>query len=150
MGYKLKQCIKKSKRYVTGVLMLNMIIVAALMLGACGKDNADENKIGDLKFEVISDDKLPDELKTIINERKGEMFKTTYADANNLYIIAGYGKQPTGGYSISVSELYETKNGIHFKTEFFGPSKSEKVTQSVTYPYIVVKLEYTDKSVVFK
>lgn len=132
------------------MLMLNVIIMAACMLGACGKENAEENKIGDLKFEVVPDDKLPDELKTIIKDRKKNMFKTTYADENNLYIIVGYGKQPTGGYSISVSELYETKNAIYFKTEFLGPSKSEKVTQSVTYPCIVVKLEYTDKSVVFK
>lgn len=150
MEYKLSKCIIRGKRFITAVLMLNMIIMTSCMFGACGKETADENKIGELKFEVIPDDKLPDELKTIINERKGEMFKTTYTDENNLYIIVGYGKQPTGGYSISVSELYETKNGIHFKTEFLGPSKSENVTQTVTYPYIVVKLEYTDKSVVFK
>lgn len=150
MGYKSEKCFIRGKRFLTAVLMLNLFIMTACMFGACGKENADENKIGDLKFEIVPDDKLPDELKKIIDDRKSEAFKTTYADANNLYIIVGYGKQPTGGYSISVSELYESKNGIYFKTDFLGPSKSESVTQTVTYPYIVVKLEYTDKSVVFK
>lgn len=150
MEYKSEKSIMRGKRFITAALMLNMIIMTVCMFAACGKKDADENKIGDLQFEVVPDDKLPEELKTIIDDRKKEMFKTTYADGNNLYIIVGYGKQPTGGYSISVKELYETKNGIHFKTEFLGPSKSEDVTQAVSYPYIVVKLEYTDKSVVFK
>ena len=117
---------------------------------ACSIETKDEKKIGDVDFSVLPVESIPDEITTIINERKEEIFKTTYSDKDNLYIIIGYGTQPTGGYSIKVSELYETKNGIYIKTEFMGPSKSEEVTQTVTYPYIVVKLDYIDKSVVFK
>jgi hypothetical protein len=35
-------------------------------------------------------------------------------------------------------------------TELLGPGKGETTTAAVTCPYIVLKLEYLDKSVVFE
>ena len=49
--------------------------------------------------------------------------------------------------NIQVKELYETKNNIFIDTEFIGPSKSEDVSQTISYPYIVVQMEYIDKQV---
>lgn len=149
MGYRIKN-IALGKKGRAVALMLVFVIASVCLLGACGTKETDANKLGDLEFEVVPEDKFPEELKTIIEERKAKPFKTTFADDNSLYIIVGYGQQPTGGYSIQVKELYETKNAIYIKTEFLGPSKSEEVTQTNSYPYIVIKIEYTDKSVVFK
>lgn len=126
------------------------MIICLHTLTACSVETKDSKKLGDMDFTVVPEENLPEELKSIIDERKSELFKTTYTDQNDLYIVIGYGKQPTGGYSIRVSELYQTKNGVYIKTEFIGPSKSEEVQQTVTYPYIVVKMDYTDKSVIFK
>lgn len=126
------------------------MVICLYAFAGCSMETTDKNKLGDLDFTVVPEENVPEELKKIIEERKGEIFKTTYTDKDNLYIVIGYGKQPTGGYSIRVSELYQTKNGIYIKTEFIGPSKSEEVPQNVTYPFIVVKMDYTDKSVIFK
>lgn len=126
------------------------MIICLYALTACSVETEDKKKIGDVDFTVVPEEGIPEELKKIIEERKEEIFKTTYTDKDNLYIVVGYGKQPTGGYSIRVSELYKTKNGMYIKTEFIGPSKNEEVPQTVTYPFIVVKMDYTDKSVIFK
>ena len=126
------------------------MIICLYAFAGCSMETTDKNKLGDVDFTVVPEENVPEELKKIIEERKGEIFKTTYTDKDNLYIVIGYGKQPTGGYSIRVSELYQTKNGIYIKTEFIGPSKSEEVPQNATYPFIVVKMDYTDKSVIFK
>lgn len=126
------------------------LIGTIFILTACSIESKDEKKSGDLEFEVISKDSVPAEFNTIIDQKKKELFKTTYSDKDNLYIAIGYGEQPTGGYSISVTEMYETKNGIYVKTEFKGPSKKESVTQEISYPYIVIKTKASDKSVVFK
>ncbi len=138
---------KKSLKIITVVLIL---IGSLGILSACGMESRDEKKSGNLDFEVISKENIPEEFNAIIEQKKNDMFKTTYTDKDNLYIAIGYGEQPTGGYSISVTDFYETKNGIYVKTEFKGPSKKESVSQSVSYPYIVIKTKASDKSVVFK
>ena len=133
------------------VLSICMCITICAFLCSCSIRGSGEDsvKLRDLDFETVTEEALPHELKTIINNRKEQLFKTTYDDGSTLYIIIGYGKQPTGGYSIRVNELYETKDAVHLRTEFIGPSKNETVTQAVSYPYIVVKTSFVDKPVVF-
>lgn len=134
----------------TKILLIICMVICLYAFTACSVETTDKKKLGDVDFTVVPEENIPEELKKIIDERKGELFKTTYTDKENLYIVIGYGKQPTGGYSIRVSELYQTKNGMYIKTEFIGPSKNEEVPQTVTYPFIVIKMDYTDKSVIFK
>ena len=62
----------------------------------------------------------------------------------------GYGARPTSGYSIEVKQLYETENAVCIQTELTGPSKEEKIAEKQTYPYIVVKMEWIDKNIVFE
>ena len=92
----------------------------------------------------------PEELEEMIEEKGEEPFKLTYADDGTLYIAVGYGKQPTSGYSIKVTELYETENAIYIHTNLIGPAKDEKILERATYPYIVIKTEFIDKNVVFE
>ena len=57
---------------------------------------------------LMLDDEIPEELKTIIDQKKTGEFKLTYADQDELYIVVGYGKQLTGGYSIQFPDVYLT------------------------------------------
>ena len=41
-----------------------------------------------------------------MTEKKEASFKMTYADSGYLYLCVGYGKQDSGGYSITVDDLY--------------------------------------------
>lgn len=132
------------------LILLLMIVVNVLSLAACKTEDTDVKKIKDLEFTVVEDADLPGELKEIIDEKKENPFKLSYSNKDNLYIVVGYGKQNSGGYSISVEQLYLTSNAIYIDTNLIGPSKDDLVTQGVTYPYIVVKLEFMDKSVVFQ
>lgn len=107
-------------------------------------------KLRDLDFTVLSEEKIPDELKTIVEERKAENFKLTYSDKQYLYICIGYGEQETGGYSIAVNELYLTDNAIYVSTSLLGPEASEKSNKTPSYPYIVIKTEFLDQTVIFE
>ena len=72
-----------------------------------------------------------------------------------MYICVGYGKQETGGYSITINELYLTANAIYMDTNLIGPEPESRELyhaqekDGASYPYVVVKMEYLDKSVVF-
>lgn len=137
------------KRFRILVLLL-MIVVTVVGITGCKTEDTDIKKLKDLEFTVVEDADLPGELKEVIDERKEEPFKLTYSNKDNLYIAVGYGKQNSGGYSVAVEELYLTSNAIYIDTNLIGPSQNDTVTQGVTYPYVVVKLEYRDEKVVFE
>lgn len=122
-------------------------IMSFLLMTGCGVEEDEKEKINDIEFTVVPEENIPKELKTLIDNKKKGEFIVSYGDKENLFIAVGYGEQPIGGYSIQVKELYETKNNIFIDTEFIGPSKSEDVSQNVSYPYIVVQMEYIDKQV---
>lgn len=126
-----------------GVCALCMCVIA------CGKKQDPMEKVKDLEFTVIAEDKLPDELLSMIEEKKKEPFKLTFQDQGFLYICVGYGEQETGGYSIAVNDLYETGNAIYIDTNLIGPGAEEKGRLVPSYPYVVVKTEFVDKPVAF-
>jgi len=132
------------------VVLLLTIMITVLGITGCKTEDTDIKKIKDLEFTVVEDADLPGELKEIIDEKKENPFKLSYSNKDYLYIVVGYGKQNSGGYSISVDDLYLTSNAVYIDTNLIGPTQDDMVTQGVTYPYVVVKLEFLDKSVVFE
>ena len=90
------------------------------------------------------------EIRQLIQESEKEPFRKTYADKDYLYIIVGYGAQPTSSYSIEVEEMYESSDAIYVTTMLKGPSKTEKVLEVETYPVITIKIPYEEKPVVFQ
>ncbi|MDF2538097.1 MAG: putative rane protein [Herbinix sp.] len=137
------------RRFRIAVLLLT-IVITVLGITGCKTEDTDIKKLKDLEFTVVEDADLPGELKEIIDEKRENPFKLSYSNKDHLYIVVGYGKQNSGGYSISVDDLYLTSNAIYIDTNLIGPSQDDMVTQGVTYPYVVVKLEFMDKSVVFE
>jgi hypothetical protein len=116
---------------------------------ACAAKQDPMEKIKDWEFTVIAEENIPEELLATIEEKKAEPFKLTFQDKGFLYICVGYGTQNTGGYSIAVNALYETANALYVDTNLIGPDMEEKGHNTPSYPYIVLKAEYTEKPVVF-
>ena len=125
-------------------------LVCALFVSGCTMLSNEKVKLRDLEFTVLSDEKIPEQLKTIIEERKSAPFQITYTDNTNLYICVGYGEQKTGGYSIAVNELYLTDTNICVSCELLGPDASEKSNKTASYPYIVIKTEFLEHTVLFE
>ncbi len=135
------------RAYIGGLAVLGLCV---WLLGGCsaGKDSGE--KVRDLEFTVVGDMETPQQLKDLIAQKQADPFKLTYTDNQNLYIAVGYGVQPTGGYSISVNELYLTDNSIVICTELLGPGKNEDTGGGQSFPYIVIKTEYLENPVVFQ
>lgn len=125
------------------------VCLLCMVVAACGRKQDPMEKIKDLEFSVIAEDKLPEELLAMIEEKKAEPFKLTFQDQGFLYICVGYGEQETGGYSIAVNSLYETGNAVYIDTNLIGPGPEEKGRLVPSYPYVVVKTEFVDKPVAF-
>ncbi len=132
--------------------ILSVVLSFCILLSftACTVKKLATEKIRDIEFTVVEEKNIPKELMKTIEEKEKEVMKLTYADQGALYIVEGYGEQPTSGYSIIVKECFETKNAIHVHTNLIGPTKEEQIVEAKTYPYIVIKIEYLDKNVVFQ
>ncbi|MCL2253787.1 MAG: protease complex subunit PrcB family protein [Lachnospiraceae bacterium] len=136
------------------IMLLATFIFVICGLTGCGslKVNNNIEKIKDIPFTVLAEDELPAELKSLIDEKKHQEFRMTYQDSGFSYICIGYGKMNTGGYSIQVKELYETANAVYTSVLLLGPEPgSIDLTKknSPSYPFIVIKTQWLEKSVVF-
>lgn len=131
--------------YMAALLMITVLVT----LFGCGIEKTDGNRLQDLEYEIIEDE-IPKELAEKIEEKKSADFKLTYENDKYLYIVRGYGEQETGGYSIQILDLYLTQNAVVLYTNLKGPSKDEVKNAAPSYPYIVIRIEHTDKNVIFQ
>lgn len=132
------------------IILCVLAAAAIAMLSGCTFLSEERIKLRDLDFTVLSEEKIPEELMTIIEEKKKEPFQITYTDKEYLYICTGYGEQVTGGYSIAVNELYLTDTAVYVSTSLLGPESADKSNKTPSYPYIVIKTEYIDQTVIFE
>lgn len=131
-------------------ILMAVVMLVPLLMGCSVGETASE-KLKDLDFTVVGEDQQPDALKEIIAEKLEGTFQISYTIGEDLYIAIGYGEQPSGGYSISVNEFYETETEMCIDTTLIGPGKAENVTNTPTTPYIVIKTEnIEDKPIEFK
>lgn len=133
-------------RRMCGLVLLPL---CAVLLCACSVEQTDTKKLRDVEYTVVAPEEVPEELASQIDEAKAEQFKLTFGDNGYLYIARGYGTKDTSGYSVEVPECFETSNAVYIKTNLLGPSKGEGVLKKPTCPYVVIKIEYSDKNVVF-
>lgn len=127
-----------------------MVLSAFLLLTACSAAKMDDKPVGEVSYTVVDKEEIPEELKIQIDREKADIMEITYGDQGYLYAVRGYGEQKTSGYSIEIRQCYEAKDAIYIETDLLGPEKTDPITETKTYPYVVVKMEYRSKPIVFK
>lgn len=133
------------------LLLTIMAAIITVAFMGCKTEDAAVDKLKDLNFTVVGEGEQPDALKDIIAEKSKSAFQISYTIGEELYIAIGYGEQPSGGYSITVNEFYETPDSLFIDTTLIGPGSAENVTDTPTTPYIVIKTEnIADKPIEFK
>ncbi len=132
------------------IILLILVFCLGGTLLACSAKKMNTEKIRDIEFTVLEEEDTPEELLGTIQEQEETPFHVTYADKGYLYIAKGYGAQKTTGYSIKVKACYETANAIYMETDLIGPSKDEEIVEEKSCPYVVIKMEFIDKNVVFQ
>lgn len=98
-------------------------------------------KVRDLEYTILSDERIPKELVPLLEERKESAFEMTYSDKEYLYICIGYGRQEYSGHSIVVNDLFLGKNGILVDTSLIGPEAGKEKINTVQFPVAVLKTE---------
>ncbi|MCD8054071.1 MAG: protease complex subunit PrcB family protein [Lachnospiraceae bacterium] len=125
-----------------------VFLAVVFLLTGCSSDS--ETKVADLDYTVVADQEIPQELASVIEEKRSGDFRLTYSTSEALYLVCGYGAQETGGYSIQVKELYLTENTLVLDTELIGPDTTEEGESERSEPVIVIKTALREEPVVFR
>lgn len=132
-------------------LMIMLLSTGVLVMSAAGcSSETKEAELTPIDFTVVSFEDIPKDFLTQIEEKKASDFRLTYTSDGWLYIARGYGAQNSGGYSIAVKEVSGADNAVYFDSELIGPRQGEAVNKLAAYPYVVIKLEDSGQSVVFR
>ena len=130
------------------------MIAVTMLLSGCSFGTIEEQKTGDVIYEIVKKEEIPEQLKEEIKEAGKKEMWISYADTGKeeayLYVVRGYGTQQTTGYSIEVNACYETVDTVVIRTTLLGPEKKEKIHKKKTYPYIVIKMPYTEKQIIYE
>lgn len=124
--------------------------VVLCLLAGCSFGKIENIRVKDLDYTVVKEENIPEDLKTMIEEQKQEPFELSYESQGYLYVVRGYGMQDTGGYSISVSDMYLGEESIYIQTDLKGPRTPKEELPGHSYPYIVLKLEGRREPVIFQ
>ena len=139
---------------IYGIVIL--LLVAIFMSYRIRK--IDKKKIGDVKYTVLLEENIPEEIFNELEGYKNHACKCSYVCNDKLYIVICYGKQEISGYTIEVNNLYESTNAIFVETTLMGPTQEDQGIMSGTNkkerrgtdcPYIVLELELSNKTVMF-
>ena len=128
-----------------------MVLIGCLfLLSGCRFIRIEDEPRKPLEYSIVKSEDIPQELKTLIQEKKEKEFQLTYQSEKDLFLIKGYGLQMCGGYSISVEELGVTSQAVFFKTQLIGPSDRKAELSPPSYQYIVIRTEYRKEPVIFE
>ena len=75
------------RRLKTMMCLGILLMLLATTVGGCKVEEKNDAKVSDMKFTVISEKELPDELKKIIEEKKQKEMKLTYMSGDKLEFI---------------------------------------------------------------
>lgn len=129
-------------------LLILIFILPILLIAGCEKK--ENKKTSSVDFTIVTDGDIPKDLRKLIKERRKNQFELSYSDGSHLYAVKGYGRQETSDYNIKVNDFYISDGSLVFDTELTGPDKDENISSKPSYPYIVVKTEYMENSIIFK
>lgn len=96
-------------------VLLVCYLILLLSLGGCRLVRIEEEKRTPLEYEVVEPEQLPEEAAALVEEKKASEFRVTYQSGKELYLIRGYGKQMSGGYSIQVKELSASSTAVFLR-----------------------------------
>ena len=125
-----------------------LLVSSCLLLWGCTAETGSEEGTS-LDFTVVSQEEIPEELKGILETNKESELMLSYKIQDYFYLVRGYGKQDSSGYSITVNGVTLMEDGIHMDTSLIGPSSGEEIPKEPSCPYVVVKIEYMEKAVIF-
>lgn len=134
-----------------GILGLLAILLLMALTGCSGDKPVSRSyaDMTDVTYEIISGSDVPHKVNEKIFKEKEKGFGFTYRDGNVMYIVFGFGRQNTGGFSIQMAAAKENDSEILIEARLVAPGPEEVVATTPSYPYMILKMANAEKDVQF-
>jgi len=99
-------------------------------------------------YFIIKDKESFNELLDKINSDT-EIIDTDINFSEEMVVGVFLGEKQTGGYEVEVTDVLDQNDYIEFQIKINEPDPGEIVAQSITSPYHIIKLNKTEKEMVF-
>ena len=86
------------KKKGRGRVLLAAVIL--MLLASCRITDVSEGERKELSYAIVKPGDFPPEIDQILRRKKESAFQMAYESGDDLYILRGYGKQKSGGFSI--------------------------------------------------
>jgi len=95
----------------------------------------------DVRYSVVDEKDIPDHIVRAIEETKSEETSMVFdGEAGTQYVYIALGERRTGGYHINIESVERSGDRILISYSEIKPADNEMVTQVLTYPWIVLKV----------
>lgn len=99
-------------------------------------------EVVEVDFEEVGG--LDEETQKIIDEKVAERgYFVLNGEDDAVIMVVSSGEKPSGGYDIKVKAITEEEGVVKVEVEETEPAEGDVVTDALTYPYTVVKLDTT-------
>ncbi|MGM0379670.1 MAG: protease complex subunit PrcB family protein [Bacillota bacterium] len=119
------------------------LILIGLLVTACNnQEKNDTNKSLEFDYEIASLENIEDEeIKDWYeNNRKSYGVYKFNVSKNDKFLLLSAGRRKTGGYSLKIKNVNQSDKLVEFIIDLDKPSSDEMVTQVITYPTLLLKV----------
>lgn len=122
--------------------LIYVILSFVIIFSVTGCDEMNKPKtVNEIEYEVIDSNTLEQSIQFEIEEIKYQKGYTYWEIEDGSYkIFIGLGEKPTGGYGIQVKSIQDNGRITVIQVEKTEPDPNDMVTQALTYPYVVIKV----------
>lgn len=138
-----------------------VLLILTLILVSCGASTSKKSGANSLYevlteqsdgganirfYEILSEE---NEIKMLQNDEKlKDKIKINDIQTSN-FIVLNMGEKTSGGYKISIESIVETDKNIVISIKETSPGSGSMVTQEITTPYSVIKIN-SKKEIIIK
>ena len=125
---------KKKRR---GRVLLAAVIL--MLLASCRITDVSEGERKELSYAIVKPGDFPPEIDQILRRKKESAFQMAYESGDDLYILRGYGKQKSGGFSIQIEEVSKSENAVFRTDKTRRTCRKGGAERRRLLPYVVLK-----------
>ena len=151
---------------IKSILLFSLIALIASSCATTSSPPADDGTGDNLnvKFDIISQGQhsnisLPNQLviktkndwlRLLKIQGNTQDFKNANIDFYEKIVIAIFaGQQPSGGYSVGISNIKRIDSNLYVTVTFTEPTAKQSVSLALTQPYIMLSTEKVDGRIIF-
>lgn len=97
--------------------------------------------VNDIPFERVEIDEMPEDIRDKVDQAKSLQGFDILQSGEVSYLVVYAGERPTGGYSIEITSIVDQEGITEVTVKEKAPGKDVMVTQALTYPFDIAKLE---------